>query len=77
VDTFLNTRWSWPSRISRRRQQEVLDFGYGICLNLYFFAHYLSGAKIFATDLSQKGLAYVHEKYPYASTVQDYVLARR
>jgi SAM-dependent methyltransferase len=49
----------------------VLDFGCGIGLSLYFLANYFSGARIFATDLSQKSLAYVHEKYPYVSTVQD------
>ena len=49
----------------------VLDFGCGIGLSLPFLARYFPAAQIFATDLSERSLAYVQEKFPEVTVQQD------
>ena len=49
----------------------VLDFGCGIGLSLPFLTRYFPTAQIFATDLSERSLAYVKKNFPDATVLPD------
>ena len=58
-------------KLCRNRPTRIIDFGCGIGLCLPYLVKRFPGAKIYATDLSEKSLEYVRSSYPSVRVLSD------
>nr|VFJ64524.1 MAG: Methyltransferase domain-containing protein [Candidatus Kentron sp. FW] len=68
---FSEYKVALTARYCRRPPARILDFGCGIGLSLPFLKRYFPAARLFATDLSQKSLSHVRERFPDVSVLSD------